>query len=252
LIIGGGIMLVGTAVTLVSGGFARKAMDEKATAFELYNEGLAMRLNVCSDEKVLVPCSEVAGSEPPQVPSGRTAVPPVSNTKEEEMAPTGVAGFNFSMNPANAKETCERAGHTWERTASGGNCTGTPQSVGLPGRVHLVSCGETFCELQVIAQTKGRDPFGETVEFKRALQESYGPPATSEAVVPDECNPTPLECIASGKAHMRFTWKFANGTGIELYVGKTEQSLGSGEADDQIRLLYRRVAPVTTNAPRAL
>lgn len=250
LIIGGGIMLAGVVMTLVSSGFARKAMDEKATAFEMYNEGLAMRLNVCANEKVLVPCEE-AGRTVSQERSPEETAASVSPTQEKELAPTGVAGFSFSMSPVQAESACEQAGHSWESTSSGGNCTGTPQSVGLPGRVHLVSCGKEFCELQVVAQTKGRNPFDETIEFKRALQDSYGPPATSNAVVPDECSPAPLECITSGKAHMSFAWKFPNGTGIELYLGRTPQSVGSGAVDDQIRILYRRAAPAATS-PRAL
>lgn len=248
LIIGGGIALVGTAITIVSGGFARKAMDEKATAFELYNDGLATRLDVCANDKVLVPCSELKSTTPQQ---GSEAQPQGEKNSNGVEAPVGIAGFDFSMKFAEGRQACERAGHQWEVTTGGANCTGTPKSVGLPGRVHLVSCEDEFCELQVVAQTEGRNPFDEMVGLKRALQDTYGPPATSDVVIPEECNKAADDCLVTGKAHMNYSWSFSSGATIELHLGSTSQSAKAGETDNQIRILYRR-PPSTTDQRRAL
>lgn len=247
IIIGGGIMLAGVVTTLISGGFARKAMDEKATAFEMYNEGLAMRLHVCSDDKILVPCADRGSTTAAPPPQDEPKPAPVAlDAPVEEKIPKGVAGFTFSMSPADAKAYCEETGHTWESSWNGGNCSGTPQSVGLPGRVQLLSCGVAFCELQVVAETQGRNPFDETMEFKRVLQETYGPPATSQIVLPEECKSTPTDCLAAGTAHMNFSWSFSNETHIELSLGETSPSAESETAVDQIRLLYRRPASAAT------
>lgn len=58
VLIGGGIILVGGVVHAVAGGVRGSAKATDRVAFEHYNSGLALRLHVCADERVLVPCAD--------------------------------------------------------------------------------------------------------------------------------------------------------------------------------------------------
>jgi hypothetical protein len=66
--IGGVVTLGGVIINLVGGSHRRQANDEKATAFELYNQALAQRLDICADGNALVPCAQ-RGSDRSSMPS---------------------------------------------------------------------------------------------------------------------------------------------------------------------------------------
>ncbi len=72
------LSLAGLGVGLVGSSHMAEAARERETAFELYNEGLAQRLDVCVDDDVLVPCAGgvYAGGTTPEgdaEPVGETA-----------------------------------------------------------------------------------------------------------------------------------------------------------------------------------
>jgi hypothetical protein len=186
---------------------------------------------------------EGAANAPAETPatSGTPAAAPATS---QESAPAGAGGFAFGSTEAEAKRTCEAAGHRYAATSPGhGACDGVAADVGLPAKAQLDYCQEKTCGVALVLPLRDGENLAQAVvHWKASLSQKYGNPATSTGSIPSDCQDDLSRCLATGRATVNIVWRWPSGQRIVLEV------VNHGEDPGPLRISYRS-APRASAAP---
>jgi hypothetical protein len=148
--------------------------------------------------------------------------------------PTGAAGFTFGGTVEVMQAACETK-YQWAPSGAGMfQCSGTPRGIGVPARTDLKFCDGSLCKAIFIVHPDSEQSSDWVHSFsllRKTLVAKYGEPV-EDKVVPDECASDVLPCVRSGKAHVKYVWKFPNKTVIALVL------TNASGPDPVIRLTY--------------
>lgn len=136
-------------------------------------------------------------------------------------APPDLAlGYKLGGTPADGQATCERQGHSWTESASGGLCDGIAPSLSLDGRVGLAFCDGQVCRVDVMGHLASKIdvPWRHKLDrIREELSSHYGPPVRTQITTPDGCEDDHLlDCIVNGRAIRAYRWKWSSGPTIYL------------------------------------
>lgn len=126
-------------------------------------------------------------------------------------APAASMGFDFGSSPDAAKAACEREGHTFAGEGSSFSCSGPAQEISYTASVELTFCDGKLCGVDLLTKpSKGlSEPwFSRFGAFKKYYEERYGPATTDVLQVPNDCRSRILPCLKTGKAAMRYVWRW--------------------------------------------
>ncbi len=143
---------------------------------------------------------------------GRPARNGASDQKSTE--PTGVAGFEFGVSPAEAELVCADGGFEWRAREREGyfGCSGTPRAVGLDATTLLKFCDDKLCWIRISGEPKTDKPGTWSKSFaglKRALEQKYRRADESDLQLPSDCaGASMLRCLREGTARAKLTWKW--------------------------------------------
>jgi len=224
---------------------------EQSAMIELRNEAAARDANYVQYDspQLSVDTTRVAGGWANVSTNGATisgtayhcqGAPAAPGSDAPKAPPTGAGGFTLGSTVDVAQAACETKYH-WgaaaDAAAAGADtfeCSGTPRPIADGARATLKFCDGSLCRAVIVIRADSDQSSVWVHEFSRlrkTLEEKYGAPF-EERVVPDDCANDVLPCIRSGKAHVKYVWKFPNQSAIGLVFTNASGS------DPVIRLTY--------------
>lgn len=152
--------------------------------------------------------------------------------------PFGGWGFAFGMPDWQARSVCVASRYWVTPEPDGFSCSGVPGRVPVPGvtvRVRVV--GGRVGSAELVSRSDSNDAgawmrvFG---DYHHELERLWRKPDDVDVVQPDACRKRAafLDCLRSGRAYRRETWRWSGGRRVVLELGG---SPGEGVA---IRALY--------------
>ncbi|HMR81202.1 MAG TPA: DUF4156 domain-containing protein [Polyangiaceae bacterium] len=170
------------------------------------------------------------------VPDDAISVRGGETARGAEAEPSGAAGFDFGISPAEAESVCTSASFEWRQREREGyfGCSGTPRAVGLDAAVLLKFCEGKLCWVRISGVPKSTKSAAWTqsiTTLKTALEQKYGSAATTDVRLPKDCRTEGLlDCLRDGSAHAKFEWKWK--------TRRVELSMDKAGGEPSIRLVY--------------
>jgi hypothetical protein len=165
---------------------------------------------------------------------GVAGQPAAQGSDAQKAPPTGAGGFTLGSTVEIAQAACETKYQWAPAGADVFECSGTPRPMADGARATLRFCDRSLCRAVFVIRPDSDQSSVWVHEFSRlrkTLEGKYGDPL-EERVVPDDCANDVLPCIRSGKAHVKYVWKFTNQSAIGLVFSNATGS------DPVIRLTY--------------
>jgi hypothetical protein len=152
--------------------------------------------------------------------------------------PVGGWGFAFGMPQGQARAVCVTSGYWVTPGADGFWCSGVPGRAPVPGVIVRVrASGGRVGSVELVSRAENSPAWAWVKAFETYHRELHGmwlDPDDVDVVQPDECRKREafLDCLRSGRAYKRETWRWAGGRRVVLELGARP---GEGVA---IRVLY--------------
>jgi len=139
-------------------------------------------------------------------------------------APSGAAGFQFRMSPADAEKACSSAKAQWQVDAATSDCSQAPVSVGFEAKVRVEFCEAGLCKISLAAQ-KEREVSEQVAFFQRltsTMEKRYGSATVKDDVSDSTCSSVADlmdRCIEHGVATLKREWKWPDKAFVVATLG---------------------------------